>query len=195
MPTHTLLRCDGCGQLADSAHISRRLQRLAWATRFRPLHIQALLLSGIAPTLDSDFLYTPDSLFRGEAGAILHAVQIPTEGKPPEMVLAEFQKLGLMLTHLLECPLQEDVSPPQASALLEKQLPSAITRIRRSLKPRRILLISADLQPVTDKLRQSNLGCPTLPFPPGVFLPTSTPEEKDLQAFRTSLMGSEHQTI
>jgi len=195
MPTPTLLPCDGCGQLADSAHISRRLQRLAWATRFRPLHIQALLLSGIAPALDSDFLYAPDSLFRGEAGAILNAVQISTEGRPPEIALAEFQKLCLMLTHILECPLQDGVSVQQAVALLEKQLPSAITRIRRSLKPRRILLISAGLQPVEDKLRQSNLGCPILPPPPGAFLSTSTPEEKELQAFRTALMGSEHQTI
>src|SRR5271166_6598594 len=106
MPNPILLPCDGCGQLADSAHLSRRLQRLAWTTRFRPVHIQALLLSGIAPKLDPDFLYTPDSAFQGEAARILHAVQLSTAGKSAESVHTEFQKLGLMLTHILECPLE-----------------------------------------------------------------------------------------
>src|ERR1700740_587102 len=90
MPNPTLLPCDGCGQLADSAHISRRLQRLAWATRFRPVHIHALLLAGVAPALDSDFLYAPVPGFQGEAAGILRAAQIPTEGKSPESVLGEF---------------------------------------------------------------------------------------------------------
>jgi hypothetical protein len=147
-----LLPCDGCGQLADPQHIARRLQRLAWATRYRPVHIQALLLGGIAPKLDSNFLYAPHTLFQGEAGTILHAAQIFTEGKSPEIVLAEFQKLGLMLTHILECPLEDGVSAAQARELLEKQLPSTVARIRRSFKPKRLLLISADLQQLADKL-------------------------------------------
>jgi hypothetical protein len=195
MPNPTLLPCDGCGQLADSAHISRRLHRLASATRFRPLHIHALLLAGIAPVLDSDFLYTAGALFQGEAATILRAVQIPTEGKTPESVLAEFQKLGLMLTHILECPLQEGASALQGHALLEKQLPAALTRIRRSLKPKRILLISAELHRLADQLHRTYVGCPILPFPPGVFLSDPAPVEADLQAFRTALAGSSAQTV
>jgi hypothetical protein len=195
MPNPTLLPCDGCGQLADSAHISRRLQRLAWATRFRPVHIHALLLAGIAPALDSDFLYTPGTLFQGEAATILRAVQILTEGNSAESVIAEFQKLGLMLTHILECPLQNGTSAPQALALLEKQLPATLTRIRRSLKPKRILLISADLHQLADQLHGTNVGCPILPFPPGVFLSNPAPAEAELQEFRRALAGSNTQTV
>ncbi|MGB7730523.1 MAG: hypothetical protein WBL50_21015 [Candidatus Acidiferrum sp.] len=186
MPPSTLLPCDGCGQLADSAHISRRLERLAWTTRFRPLHIQALLLSSIAPTNNSDFLYAPNESFHGEAFTILQAVQVSSAGKSPESVQIEFQKLGLMLTHILECPLDENVSPAQAQTLLAKQLPVAITRIRRSLKPKRLLLLSADLLPLLAQFHNTTLGCPILP-PSGVFLPTSTPSEADLQTFRTAL--------
>lgn len=185
-----LLPCDGCGQLADAPHFSRRLQRLAWATRFRPVHIQALLLGGIAPKLDADFLYAPGPSFEGEARMILEAVQISTEGKSPETVLSEFQKLGLMLTHILDCPLDDGVSASQTRELLEKQLPAAIARIRRSLKPKRVLLISPGLQQLAGKLHLTDLGCPVLPSPAGTFLPTLTPGEIDLQAFRVALAGA-----
>jgi hypothetical protein len=190
MPNAVLLPCDGCGQLADPVHLSRRLQRLAWTTRFRPVHIQSLLLGGIVPKLDSDFLYAPHTLFRGEAETILKAVQISADEQSPERVLAEFQKHGLMLTHILECPLENGGSPQQAHELLEKQLPATIARIRRSLKPKRILLISADLQQLADQLHQTNLGCPVLPAPAGAFFLTPSPAESDFQAFREALAGS-----
>ncbi|MGB2633559.1 MAG: hypothetical protein WAM58_06455 [Candidatus Acidiferrum sp.] len=186
MPPSTLLPCDGCGQLADSAHISRRLERLAWTTRFRPLHIQALLLSSIAPKNNSDFLYSPNESFHGEATTILQAVQISAAGKSPESVQTEFQKLGLMLTHVLECPFDDNVSPAQAQNLLAKQLLTAVARIRRSLKPKRLLLLSAELLPLVDQFHNTTLGCPILPAS-GVFLPASAPSEADLQAFRTAL--------
>jgi hypothetical protein len=195
MADPVLLPCDGCGQLADPLHISRRLQRLTWVTRYRPVHIQALLLGGIAPKLDSNFLYAPHSLFEGEAGTILHAVQISTEGKFPEIVLAEFQRLGLMLTHILECPLEDGASAAQARELLEKQLPATVVRIRRSLKPKRLLLISADLQQLADKLHQTGLDCPVLPSPAGVFLCTPAPAETDFQAFREALAGSSARAV
>ena len=182
-----LLPCDGCGQLADSAHISRRLTRLAWTTRFRPLHIQALLLSGVAPKQDSDFLYSPNLSFHGEAGTILNAIHIPTEGKSPETVLADFQKLGLMLAHVLECPLDDGTTQAQAQSYLEAELPATIARIRRSLKPKRVLLLSADLQPYTAKLHEAHLLCPILPSPSGTFLSSSDPTEADLQSFRAAL--------
>src|SRR5207249_10650226 len=44
----TDLPCDGCGQAASAEHIARRLRRLEWATRFRPVHIHTLLRGGVA---------------------------------------------------------------------------------------------------------------------------------------------------
>lgn len=190
MAPPVLLPCDGCGQLAAPAHIARRLQRLEWATRFRPVHIQALLLGGIAPQHDDEFLYAPESNFQGEACIILHAVQISSEGKSRDIVLSEFQKMGLMLTHVLECPLEDGVSLEQSRALLEKQLPAIIARIRRSLKPKRVLLLSADLQQIAGKLLQADLGCPVLPASQGTFLPSPTPGDDEIQLFRAALAGS-----
>jgi hypothetical protein len=160
MAVPTLLPCDGCGQLASAEHIARRLQRLEWATRFRPIHIQALLLTASAPQTDSDFLYSPDTAFAGPAGMILSALGINTAGKSSEEVLADFQKRGLVLASLLECPIEPGTDPSKAHALLEHHLPQALARIRRSLKPKRVLVLSPELQPFVPQLSESALGCP-----------------------------------
>src|SRR6266705_1720713 len=93
------VRCDGCGQIASPEHIARRLRRLEWATRYRPVHIQTLLLGAIAPVEDREFLYSPGKEFRGEAAVLLRAVGISAAGKPAEAIQAEFQRAGYFLTY------------------------------------------------------------------------------------------------
>jgi hypothetical protein len=188
MTNDSSLRCDGCGQLADATHIARRLRRLEWATRFRPVHIQTLLLSGVCPQRDREFLYSPGLLIDGEARNILQAVQVSTEGKSREAFLTEFQKLGLMLTHVLECPLVDGSARATAEAF-QHQLPSAVARIRRSLKPKRVLLISAQLAPFAQSLHHANLGCPVFPEGGGVLLPSANPGESEIQDLRAALAG------
>ena len=187
MTNAILLRCDGCGQVAEPGHIALRLQRLEWATRFRPVHIQTLLLGGVSPERDAEFLYCPESPFDGEARNILQAAQVTVEGKSREAILAEFQKLGLMLTHVLECPLANGLSTDEASAAIQSHLPAAIARIRRSLKPKRVFLISGQLGELAEQLRQANLGCPVLPAGTGVFVQSVSPTEPEWQALRAAL--------
>lgn len=160
MPTN-FLPCDGCGQSASPEHIARRLRRLEWTTRFRPVHIGALLLGGVSPQDDEDFLYS--GKFTGEAGRMLEAVAISTAGKSPEVVLSEFQRGGFLLTHLLECPLDPCQSEQQPQDdLFEKRLPQIVTRIRRSLKPKRVVLISEGLAPLAARFSAFDLGCPVI---------------------------------
>jgi hypothetical protein len=160
MPTN-FLACDGCGQSASPEHIARRLRRLEWTTRYRPVHIGTLLLAGVSPQADEDFLYSAQ--FKGEAGRLLEAVGVSTAGKSAEVVLSEFQRGGFLLTHLLECPLetgQWEQQPPED--LFQKRLPQVITRIRRSLKPKRLVLISEALAPVAARFSEAELGCPLI---------------------------------
>jgi hypothetical protein len=187
MTDSMLLTCDGCGQLAAPEHIARRLRRLEWTTRFRPLHIQTLLLGGISPRDDDEFLYHPDASTKGEARVVLDAVQVSTEGKSREAVLTEFQKLGLMLTHVLECPVEDNAAGSREA--IEKHLLATVARIRRSLKPKRVLLLSADLDHLADQLRRTDLGCPILPDSAGTFLRSQSPREAEVQAFRAALEG------
>ena len=187
MAVPTLLPCDGCGQLASAEHIARRLQRLEWATRFRPIHIQALLLAASAPEADSDFLYSPEATFTGRPGVLLSALGITTAGKSPEEVLADFQRRGLVLASLLECPVEPGTNLNEAHALIEHHLPQALARIRRSLKPKRVLVVSPDLEPFLPQLSESALGCPVF----RTFFATSrrdfASDASELAAFRAAL--------
>lgn len=150
--------------------------------------------AGLRPRNGDDFLYSPRGMFQGEAGAVLNAVQVSAEGKAPAAVLAEFQKLGLLLTHVLECPPEEGVSEAQAQVLIEKHLHTIMTRVRRSLKPKRVLLVSRELQPYAHKFHEAELGCPVLPES-GCFLAGEAGNESDLLAFRAALATSNAQTV
>jgi hypothetical protein len=160
MPTE-LLVCDGCGQCASPEHIARRLVRLEWTTRYRPVHIGALLLGSVSPLAEEDFLYR--GKFQGEAGRLLEAVGIASPGKSPESVLSEFQRGGFFLTHVLECPLEtSEAAQPSYQSLLAERVSHVLTRIRRSLKPKRVVLISDSLTPLAARLSSAELGCPAL---------------------------------
>jgi len=153
--------CDGCGQIASPEHMARRLQRLEWATRYRPVHISTLLLGAFSPREERDFLYSPGGEFHGEAALLLKALGIANAGKTADAVHAEFQRAGFFLTHVLECPLENALEDrANAASLMARRLGAAGVRIRRSLKPKRIVLISEALEPVLAAIQALELGCP-----------------------------------
>jgi hypothetical protein len=157
MATNDLLRCDGCGQSASAEHIAKRLKRLEWTTRFRPVHIGTLFLGAGAPSSDAEFLYAEEGPFAGQASQILTAAGLSADGKSKEETLAEFQRAGLLLTYVLECPFDPDEG--EARNLLAARLPALAARIRRSLRPKRLVPISRLLQPLLSDLQGSALGC------------------------------------
>jgi hypothetical protein len=157
----TDLRCDGCGQAASPEHIARRLRRLEWTTRFRPVHIATLLLGAVAPQSDSEFIYSPAGGWEGEAKSLLAAAGLKLQGKSAEATLAEFQRGGFLLTHVLECPV-EDGTAGSAEMLIGNRLPAVLSRIRRSLKPKRLIPISPVLQQFLPALTAGDLPCAIL---------------------------------
>jgi hypothetical protein len=160
MTNSTVLRCDGCGQIASPEHISRRLQRLEWATRSRPIHIGTLFLAAVAPAGDSEFLYAPNAGFVGEAGLVLQAAGIIKDSKTLEAVLGEFQRRGFFLAHVLECaPDRGSESLEGSQRLIEQRLNAVMARVRRSLKPKRLVPISSRLGPALQQLSADQLGC------------------------------------
>jgi len=155
------LPCDGCGQIASTEHIARRLQRLEWATRYRPVHVHTLFLGSASPQRQEEFLYSPNGEFQGEAGTLLEAAGVSTSGKTAEAVHAEFQRAGFFLTYVLECPVENESVPTSAlSLLMEQRLTAVAVRIRRSLKPKRMVLISRALEIILGKFVALQLGCP-----------------------------------
>jgi hypothetical protein len=163
MTRSNALVCDGCGQMASAEHIARRLQRLEWTTRYRPVHINTLFLGAFSPRDQKDFLYAPDGEFQGEAALLLEAVGISTAGKAAEVVHAEFQRAGFFLAHMLECPIEGANSlPVEVQDRLKARLPAVATRVRRSLKPKRVMAITDALTLVVDDIVALDLGCPVL---------------------------------
>ena len=184
------LPCDGCGQTASPAHLTRRLQRLEWTTRYRPVHIQTLLLGGISPELDAAFLYSPEGNCQGEAANLLDALRISRAGRPADDILTDFQKGGFLLTHVLECPLEPGVSPADTQQLLERQLPVVIARIRRSLKPKRLVLFSRELAALAERFTEAALGSPVFTGPYGPLALDGSSSESEMEEFRSRLPTS-----
>src|SRR5690348_14865911 len=156
-----LLLCDGCGQPATPEHTARRLQRLEWATRFRPVHIATLVLGGVSPPADEEFLYC--GKFAGEALALLDAAGISVANKSSETVLSEFQRGGLFVTYVLECPLEVNGGNRLSiSDLISRRLPAVAARIRRSLKPKRAILYASEAAAGISVIADADLRCTVL---------------------------------
>lgn len=165
------LPCDGCGQPASPEHLAARLQRLEWATRFRPVHIGVLFLGAASPAAAGEYLYagTGDNApapgpLNGEARQLLSATGLLTMAQSQSdsraAALAEFQHRGYFLTHVLECPCEVTGGPGRTA--MENQLPRVLARIRRSLRPKRIALIAQSLDALLARFAASDLGATLL---------------------------------
>ena len=94
---------------------------------------------------------------------VLEALGITSRGKPPEATLAEFQRGGFFLAHALECAAENaNASPATVQVLLEQQLASVMARIRRSLKPKKLVPISRFLETALQRLPAGAWGCVVL---------------------------------
>ena len=159
MPDSSLILCDGCGRPASPEHIARRLQRLEWTTRYRPIHLHTLLLGAISPDNQEAFLYSPGENHSGEAAHIFVAAGISSENKDTDAIHSEFQRRGFFLTHVLECPLDSAADGASTESAVDARLSTLFTRIRRSLKPKRLIFISNSLTPLIPSFTDAQLGC------------------------------------
>jgi hypothetical protein len=163
--------CDGCLQPVSDEHIARRFQRLELATRFRPIHIQLLILAEAPPPRPEDyFYYLPvEAAERGGLSRVLFdelmgAVGIRADGKSDEACLAEFQRQGFFLADSLECPV-EDIVPgvregkarANAAELSHRYGPTIVKRVLHSYKPKHITLLSTRTRHLVPFLEQAGL--------------------------------------
>jgi hypothetical protein len=141
--------CDGCGAVVDEAHIRARIERLEMATRYRPVHIQVLLIDAAPPARPEDFFYRAASE-RTErsigARAYFDTLLSCGDDNPARFLheadaLAEFQRRGLFLTNVVECAAESD-----SGAALARCAPSLVKRIQFSYKPKFVAPISSALQ-------------------------------------------------
>ncbi len=143
--------CDGCGAPADQKHIRDRIERLELATRFRPIHIQVLLLGDAPAALAEDYFYRsqPGTVERSAGSRAFFQEMLVAAGMPgdaaanEEAALAEFQRRGFYLADVLECPVAMVVDWRKS---IEAAAPTVIKRIEFSYKPKHVVAIGREVQ-------------------------------------------------
>ena len=154
--------CDGCGAEVDEVHIRRRIERLEMATRFRPIHIQVLLLDDAPPRSIEDYFYR--SPVQGETrsesakrfvGEVLTAAGITGEDTTnAEAALADFQRRGFYLAEAVECP----VAPEDVVERVSRMHETLIKRIEFSYRPRYVVVVGAAAQGLIPLLKKTTIG-------------------------------------
>jgi hypothetical protein len=159
--------CDGCGAPAGEAHIRRRIERLEMATRFRPIHIQVLLLGDAPPTRIEDYFYRP--LRDGESRSasaknffieILKAADIGPDGAAnEEAALAEFQRRGFYLADAIECPVECSTTKPEdLNERISNSTPTIVKRIEFSYRPKHVVVIGPAVKALIPLFQRSSIG-------------------------------------
>jgi hypothetical protein len=123
-------------------------------TRYRPIHVQALFLGAMSPAEDGDHPYSAVETFHGEGAEALRALGVEQAGRSVAETLAGLQRMGLLLTHVLECPVTDATARREA---LQARLPATLARIRRSYKPKRIVLVGTELADCVTQITAANL--------------------------------------
>jgi hypothetical protein len=150
--------CDGCGAAVGDAHIRARIERLEMATRYRPIHIQVLLLDAAPFAPSADFFYHEAgdlSERSAESRAYFDALMQCTGEDVSRFfrkadALAEFQKQGLFLANVVECPVGANLDEA-----LGRCAPFILKRIQFSYKPKYVALIAPALASFVPSLSQN----------------------------------------
>ena len=162
----TSILCDGCGRPASPEHIAERVARLELATRFRPVHINVLLVAlAPMPRPENDFYGPPQS--REYFESLMEALEILTPAREAAREwnqavedaarLTEFQRRGYYLSYLSECPLPEQ-SAGACAATVSALGPGFVRRVRFNYKPKHIALIGSSLGPMIEILEKFGMG-------------------------------------
>jgi len=156
--------CDGCGQAASTEHISRRLRRLEWTTRYRPVHINTLVLGAFSPHDEKDFCMRRAGSFAGKRRCCWMRWESPPQEKTAEGGACGVSTGGILSDARAGVPVWTGDAGTEATAaaLLMKRLQPVATRIRRSLKPKRVMAITEELTPVVRDVLALDLGCPVV---------------------------------
>jgi hypothetical protein len=125
-------------------------------TRYRPIHVQALFLGPASAADAEEYLYSARNGFTGEGAALLQALNVETSGRTVESVLTEFQRRGYLLAHVLDCG-EEFGNGAVRREALARRIPATLTRIRRSFKPKRVVLLGQELAEFVPQFMAANL--------------------------------------
>ncbi len=134
----------------------RRIARLEWASRFRPIHITTLFLMPAPSAAQEDHFYHPGSMPKDPAACALFEDLLTACGIDPittdkEALLRQFQHGGFFVAEAVECPAEPE-DQADFGALLSRLMPTLERRIRYSYRPKSVLLLSDQMGGVAQAL-------------------------------------------
>ncbi len=152
--------CDGCGQQVSAEHVKERIERLQMATRFRPIHIQTLVIDSCPPPTLNDFFYNSGGVERSVTGRAYFNELAKCAGDlsaksaggaaNDEAILAECQRRGLFLAYAVDCPIE---SEPDLTAAVAKSANTVLLRLATSYKPKSVALLSKPTEALVPALQ------------------------------------------
>ena len=125
-------------------------------TRYRPIHVQALFLGAASPADDQEYLYSAQGEFAGQGVTLLRSLAVESAGRTVEATLTDFQRRGYLLAHVLDCS-EAFGNGAVGREGLARRLPATMTRIRRSFRPKRVLLLGQELAEFVLQFMAANL--------------------------------------
>lgn len=155
--------CDGCGERVEDEHIRRRIERLELATRFRPIHINLLLIDAAPPLRCEDFLYDPRAPLAERSAVGQWYVRELAKLVAPlthsnaqlESILAELQHRGFFLASAVECPMSDNEKLVSA---IRRLASTVVLRIQTSYRPKHVALLGEETCDLIEALRASGWG-------------------------------------
>jgi hypothetical protein len=156
--------CDGCGAYVDDQHIRQRIERLEFATRFRPIHIGVLLIDAAPPARSEDFFYSAYAPSRAleyhsTESAYFHELAKLASASGPDIerqtVLAEFQHRGFFHASAVECPVADGDDLRDAVRRLAQ---TVVRRVQTSYRPKYVALISEPTRELIEGLQNGGWG-------------------------------------
>jgi hypothetical protein len=163
------------------------MARLELATRHRPFHIGLLLVCTAPPASPADDIYaweqnsaSPES--RNYIQSLFACVGVSSEKTPTDQ-LADLQRHGVYVAHLVECPLPENAPTADLAAKYGSVL---VKRITYSYKPRQIALLAPTANGLADLLSAAGFAGKLVANGKGIAFPAPH-DAAALAAVRTML--------
>jgi len=160
-----LPKCDCSEAEVTEEHVHARITRLEQATKFRPVHIRVLLLDAAPPAAPGDDFYhpaisrsarsLPSRMYFDELAVASGIARDSLATMDEAAVLAEFQRRGFFLVHVVECPLDDAAALREA---VNRLAPTLLRRLETSYKPKIVVPIGMATAELIPFLQMSGWG-------------------------------------
>lgn len=157
-----MARCDCSEAEVSESHVRERIARVEQATRFRPVHIRVVLLDAAPAAPSEDDFYSPAadrssrSLFSRmyfDELAVSSGISRDSLAAMDEAaILADFQRRGFFLAHIVECPLAD---APALREAVNRLAPTLLRRLEGSYKPKFVVPIGLPTAEIIPFLQMS----------------------------------------